>query len=160
MTTKLMTALVLATIALTLVGMQPGDDLKERSTSLLKESDRLMADAEKAKDRDAMKKCIVSMTGHCKEMIEHAGALVAASEQNEDAMLLDHCAKLLKKSAAMVEKCKVFSEKLAKESPSAGEYSCPMHPDVKSDKPGKCPKCGMNLVKKGEEGGGHGGHKH
>ena len=25
-------------------------------------------------------------------------------------------------------------------------YTCPMHPDVISDKPGKCPKCGMNLV--------------
>ncbi len=24
-------------------------------------------------------------------------------------------------------------------------YSCPMHPDVTSDKPGKCPKCGMDL---------------
>ena len=27
-------------------------------------------------------------------------------------------------------------------------YTCPMHPEVKSDKPGKCPKCGMNLEKK------------
>ena len=29
-------------------------------------------------------------------------------------------------------------------------YTCPMHPDVISDKPGKCPKpgCGMTLVKK------------
>lgn len=27
-------------------------------------------------------------------------------------------------------------------------YTCPMHSDVISDKPGKCPKCGMNLVKK------------
>lgn len=26
-------------------------------------------------------------------------------------------------------------------------YTCPMHPDIKSDKPGKCPKCGMDLVK-------------
>ena len=26
-------------------------------------------------------------------------------------------------------------------------YVCPMHLDVKSDKPGKCTKCGMNLVK-------------
>ena len=25
-------------------------------------------------------------------------------------------------------------------------YTCPMHPDVISDKPGKCPECGMNLV--------------
>jgi hypothetical protein len=27
-------------------------------------------------------------------------------------------------------------------------YTCPMHPEVKSDKPGKCPKCGMDLVEK------------
>ncbi|MCK9613269.1 MAG: hypothetical protein M0R16_10290 [Bacteroidales bacterium] len=26
-------------------------------------------------------------------------------------------------------------------------YTCPMHPEVRSDKPGKCPKCGMDLVK-------------
>ena len=26
-------------------------------------------------------------------------------------------------------------------------YTCPMHPEVISDKPGKCPKCGMTLVK-------------
>jgi len=27
-------------------------------------------------------------------------------------------------------------------------YTCPMHPEVTSDKPGKCPQCGMNLVPK------------
>ncbi|MEO6134333.1 MAG: multicopper oxidase domain-containing protein, partial [Ginsengibacter sp.] len=27
-------------------------------------------------------------------------------------------------------------------------YTCPMHPEVKMDKPGNCPKCGMKLVKK------------
>jgi hypothetical protein len=26
-------------------------------------------------------------------------------------------------------------------------YTCTMHPDVKMDSPGKCPKCGMELVK-------------
>lgn len=25
-------------------------------------------------------------------------------------------------------------------------YTCPMHPEIKQDKPGICPKCGMNLV--------------
>lgn len=30
----------------------------------------------------------------------------------------------------------------------AADYTCPMHSDVHSDKPGKCPKCGMALVKK------------
>lgn len=27
-------------------------------------------------------------------------------------------------------------------------YTCSMHPEVKSDKPGKCPKCGMKMVEK------------
>jgi hypothetical protein len=27
------------------------------------------------------------------------------------------------------------------------KYTCPMHSEVISDKPGKCPKCGMTLVK-------------
>lgn len=26
------------------------------------------------------------------------------------------------------------------------KYTCPMHPEVVKDEPGKCPKCGMNLV--------------
>ena len=27
----------------------------------------------------------------------------------------------------------------------AQEYTCPMHPEVRSPTPGKCPKCGMKL---------------
>lgn len=27
-------------------------------------------------------------------------------------------------------------------------YTCPMHPEVQSDQPGSCPKCGMKLVEK------------
>jgi hypothetical protein len=41
-----------------------------------------------------------------------------------------------------------------------GTFECPMHARVRSDKPGRCPICGMKLVKKGggtEHGGGHEG---
>lgn len=34
--------------------------------------------------------------------------------------------------------------KLAK---GTGFYQCPMHPEVTSDKPGSCSKCGMDLEK-------------
>lgn len=30
----------------------------------------------------------------------------------------------------------------------AAIYTCPMHPEVTSGKPGQCPKCGMDLVVK------------
>ena len=47
-------------------------------------------------------------------------------------------------------------------------YACPMHPEVRSDQAGRCPKCGMKLVpaqllpKTTAHGGhgGHGGHEH
>lgn len=35
-----------------------------------------------------------------------------------------------------------------KENAAGTFYTCPMHPEVLSDQPGKCPKCGMNLVAK------------
>ena len=28
-------------------------------------------------------------------------------------------------------------------------YRCPMHPDVRQPRAGKCPRCGMNLVPEG-----------
>jgi P-type Cu+ transporter len=31
------------------------------------------------------------------------------------------------------------------EAPSAGAYTCPMHPEVRADRSGSCPKCGMAL---------------
>lgn len=34
----------------------------------------------------------------------------------------------------------------------ADVYTCPMHPTVLSDKPGSCPVCGMDLVRKGKPG--------
>ncbi len=34
---------------------------------------------------------------------------------------------------------------VAQQQKKAGHYECPMHPDVKSKKPGRCPKCAMVL---------------
>jgi len=48
----------------------------------------------------------------------------------------------------------------------APAYLCPMHPDVRRDAPGDCPKCGMHLVAEGSVAGPagtdhrHAGHRH
>jgi hypothetical protein len=39
-------------------------------------------------------------------------------------------------------------KKNATEQKVSKQYTCPMHPEVVSDKPGRCPKCGMALVEK------------
>ena len=36
----------------------------------------------------------------------------------------------------------------ASQETAGAQYVCPMHPTVTSDKPDKCPKCGMKLEKK------------
>jgi len=38
--------------------------------------------------------------------------------------------------------------KAGQSSAKSAVYTCPMHPEVKSSKPGQCPKCHMDLVKK------------
>ena len=37
-----------------------------------------------------------------------------------------------------------FSSAIA--STGSTQYTCSMHPEILSDAPGKCPKCGMTLV--------------
>ena len=50
---------------------------------------------------------------------------------------------------------------------TSAKYSCPMHSEVQEDKPGKCPKCGMDLQKASSKevasesrGDAHAGHQH
>lgn len=38
------------------------------------------------------------------------------------------------------------AQQAAQTQPTKQEYTCLMHPDVRSDKPGNCPRCGMTLV--------------
>jgi NADH-quinone oxidoreductase subunit J len=37
-------------------------------------------------------------------------------------------------------------EKEQQEATPVSDWTCPMHPEIRQDQPGKCPKCGMNLV--------------
>ena len=46
-------------------------------------------------------------------------------------------------------------------SQGGAQYTCPMHPEVVSDQPGDCPKCGMHLVPVGsDDSQTHDGHGH
>lgn len=38
--------------------------------------------------------------------------------------------------------------KMTNDSKTVAVYACPMHPEMRSDKAGKCSKCGMDLVEK------------
>ena len=44
--------------------------------------------------------------------------------------------------------CKQDEKKTTNHPHEGEEYTCPMHPQIVQDKPGSCPICGMDLVKK------------
>ncbi len=48
---------------------------------------------------------------------------------------------------AIAQSCCGGTSAAKKDTVLAAKYTCPMHPEVTSDKPGKCPKCGMDLLK-------------
>jgi hypothetical protein len=50
-------------------------------------------------------------------------------------------------STAMKPAMDTMKSTMASDSTMASvKYTCPMHPEVISDTPGKCPKCGMTMV--------------
>jgi len=50
---------------------------------------------------------------------------------------------------SQMDQSKMKSEKTS--ASKSIKYTCPMHAEVISNKPGKCPKCGMNLIEKKAE---------
>jgi Cu(I)/Ag(I) efflux system membrane fusion protein len=54
--------------------------------------------------------------------------------------------------ASLLIACKSSPEKKEKttEDVKVVQYTCPMHPEVVTNSPGTCPKCGMELVLKKE----------
>ena len=64
--------------------------------------------------------------------------------------------KMLMMAAITILSVSVFAQdtakhKMSKHQTDKMKYSCPMHPEVTSDKPGKCSKCGMDLLKSNKE---------
>lgn len=55
---------------------------------------------------------------------------------------------LKKRSDKAKRRPKQIGGRPAKSSPASTIYTCVMHPEVQLPAPGKCPKCGMTLVKK------------
>jgi hypothetical protein len=51
-------------------------------------------------------------------------------------------------SGEMKKTSDAMKQKSDEMKPAAVIYTCTMHPEVESDKPGNCPKCGMKLVPK------------
>ncbi len=114
--------------------------------------------------------------GMCKTTIEKAAKKAGASKAtwNEDSKELKVTYAVNKTSAAKIQEaiaqsgydtqdftadikaydnlhacCKYDRKEGSVAAPAtAAAYSCPMHADVVSDKPGKCSKCGMDLTKK------------
>ncbi|MEO6407029.1 MAG: heavy metal-binding domain-containing protein [Ferruginibacter sp.] len=54
---------------------------------------------------------------------------------------------LLASTATFAQAKKTVQKHNHSHSTAATKYTCTMHPEVVKSKPGKCPKCGMALVK-------------
>ena len=65
---------------------------------------------------------------------------------NGECTMKDGKKMMMKNGDCMEMSGKMCNDKMAKM--ATMDYHCPMHHEVSSDKPGKCPKCGMALVKK------------
>ena len=56
------------------------------------------------------------------------------------------------------DKTLAFVAEMEMETPEGATFVCPMHPEVVSETPGRCPKCGMKLVAESLVDGAHAGH--
>jgi protein SCO1/2 len=60
-------------------------------------------------------------------------------------MLLKAFLAVLMGTVCLMPGAGVVTAQTKRKQPQSVTYSCPMHPDYKSKKPGRCPKCGMTL---------------
>lgn len=127
---------------------------------MLKQADALEARLEKVKnDKTQKSQCQKEMMMLSYQMIRSAQEMVAkCSEMLKDespdikkiADLTNQANDLLKKSLEMIPQGCIMMSANNKDTSSKPkeQYACPMGCVSPVDKPGRCPKCGMNLKKK------------
>ena len=115
----------------------------------------LNANAQASKKSTMMKDCCMMKDG--KMMLMKDGKMMPMDKDmvmkngttcmtNGECKMKDGKKMMMKEGECMDMSGKMCTDKM--KNMSAAMYSCPMHPGVTSDKPGKCPKCGMALEKK------------
>jgi hypothetical protein len=117
----------------------------------------LNANAQTAKKKQMMKDCCMMKDG--KMMVMKDGKTMPMKKDmvmkngtkcmtNGECTMKDGKKMMMKNGDCMEMSGKMCNDKMKKM--EAMDYSCPMHSGVTSNKPGKCSKCGMDLVKKGK----------
>ncbi len=121
-------------IAILTVGVFSISTLKAQETSMEMEQDTMKMDHSTMEmKQDTMK-------------MDHS-----AMEMKQDTMKMDH-SKMemsdMKMDHSKMEMKQDSTEMKMDDSKMTKTFVCPMHPGVTSDKPGKCPKCGMDMGEK------------
>jgi hypothetical protein len=128
---------------------------------LIKQADVLLEKLEKTKkDKTLNSECQKEMMSLAYQIIQSAQKMTIQcndslkEKQPDIGKAIDlntQSNSLLNKSLELLSRsCPILSAD-KKETAPKDQYTCPMHPEVISDKPGKCPKCGMNLEKKKQD---------
>jgi len=115
----------------------------------------LSASAQTAKKSTMMKDCCMMKDG--KMMVMKDGKTMPMEKSmvmkngttcmtNGECTMKDGKKMMMKNGDCMEMSGKMCTDKMKKM--ATMDYHCPMHHEVTSNKPGKCPKCGMALVKK------------
>ena len=81
----------------------------------------------------------------CGMTVDEATARSAERDGQTVYFCSEHCRQKFLGSHAQEKPHSAHDHKPALKQEASGKYTCPMHPEVQSDKPGSCPKCGMAL---------------
>ena len=137
--------------ALILVGLTGrGMSLKAQEKHDHEHKAEQKVDQEMSSKDDMMKKCHEHRAQMPKSMDEMMAMMEKAEMSGDKAMmraaLKDSREKMSSMKSRMSE-CMNQMQAMDGMHGSKAMHQCPMHPNHKSDKPGRCPKCGMNMEK-------------